>query len=414
MPLTLTTNGASTPTTTGAVMWYHDLNSNAPNNVAPFQLTEFSFRGPFYNKAVNVGTGFDWLLDGNDTHSPTGIYAGSISILADYDISFVDTIDLPVAMEATDVTIPGTTAQAPFGWVGSSQTVKNFQQALQQFTSTNQPGTNTNFLGQYFDGKGYPSYNVIQQGNTKLPSAQNVFFSSPLVKGVSSIQFYMKFSDGSIIKAPMYALSSGGTGPSQIGIGGSSQFINTEGSTIGLATFKNEANQYALSNLIGKNLAPGPDQQQWTVFDNNKMLDLGTVASIVYQDVEGTRDPGRGHPARQAPGRRVGPGFVRLHSRGFRLRGHADRESLVLVGEILRRQRDVDAAIRPRRHDPQRQHPDSDRSSRRDDAGARDERDRHQCPGGLHRPLRLSRQQDDRAEWGRQPGSQRELQLLQT
>lgn len=291
VPLTVTTNGVPAPTTTGAVMWYHDLNANAPNNVAPFQLTEFTFRGEFYNKAVNVGTGFDWLLDGNDTHDPLGVYASSIHDIADYDISFVDTISLPVAMEATGVTISGTSSQAPFGWVGSSQTIDDFQKALQDFTSTNAPGTNTNFLGQYFDGKGYPSYNVIQEGSLKLPAAQNVFFSSPLVQGVSSIQFYMKFSDGSIIKAPMYALSTGGTGPSQIGIGGSEDFVKTGGKNLGLATLGNLANQYALSNFIGKNLAPGPDQQLWNVYDNNKQLNLGPVASIIYQDVQGKTIP---------------------------------------------------------------------------------------------------------------------------
>src|SRR5262249_16686808 len=127
VPLTVTTNGVSAPTTNGAVMWYHDLNSNVPENIAPFQLTEASFRGKFFDKTVNVGTGFDWLLDGNDKHSPTRVYAGAIHNLADYDLSFVDTINLPVAMEATGATVPGTTSTADFGWAGSSQSIKDFQ-----------------------------------------------------------------------------------------------------------------------------------------------------------------------------------------------------------------------------------------------------------------------------------------------
>jgi hypothetical protein len=291
VPLTVTTNGVSTPTTNGAVMWYHDLNSNAPNNIAPFQLTEFSFRGPFYDKTVNTGTGFDWLLDGNNNDSPTGVYAGSIHDLADYDLSFVDHMDLPLAMEATGVTVPGTPEQAPFGWVGSSQSVNDFQTAIQAFASTNTPGTNGNFLGNYFDGKGYPTFNVIQPGNVKLPSAQNLFLASPLVSGGASVvQFYEKFSDGSFILAPMYALTSGVSGPSQLGIGGSDAFIPIGAKTIGRATDHNLANQHAFTDFIGKILT-GPNAQQWIVKDNNNGLNLGPVDSIIYKVVNGANIP---------------------------------------------------------------------------------------------------------------------------
>ncbi len=291
VPLTVTTNGVSTPTTNGAVMWYHDLNPSAPNNVAPFQLTEFSFRGPFYDKTVNIGTGFDWLLDGNNQDSPTGVYAGSIHDLADYDLSFVDHMDLPLAMEATGVTIPGTADQAPFGWVGSSQSVQDFQTAIQDFASTNTPGTNGNFLGNYFDGKGYPSFNVIQDGNVKLPSAQNLFLASPLVPGGASVvQFFEKFSDNTFILAPMYALTSGVAGPTQLGIGGSDAHVPLGGKSIGLATDNNLANQAALTDFIGKNLT-GPNAQEWVVKDNNNGLNLGLVDSIIYQMINGIKTP---------------------------------------------------------------------------------------------------------------------------
>ena len=39
-------------------MWYHALTAQAPNNDAPFQLTEFTFRGTFYDPTINAGTGF--------------------------------------------------------------------------------------------------------------------------------------------------------------------------------------------------------------------------------------------------------------------------------------------------------------------------------------------------------------------
>jgi hypothetical protein len=47
-------------------MWYHALTAENPNNDAPFQLIEMSFRGTFYNPAINVGTGFNYLI-GFDT-----------------------------------------------------------------------------------------------------------------------------------------------------------------------------------------------------------------------------------------------------------------------------------------------------------------------------------------------------------
>jgi hypothetical protein len=39
-------------------MWYHALTAQAPNNDAPAQLTEFTFRGTFYNPEINTTTGF--------------------------------------------------------------------------------------------------------------------------------------------------------------------------------------------------------------------------------------------------------------------------------------------------------------------------------------------------------------------
>src|SRR5262249_47043101 len=102
VPLVPTTQG-TTPTSanTGLVLWYHDVRAQAPNNDAPFQLTEFTFRGTYYDKTKSPGTGFDWLMDGNTDHAAKKVYAGSIHDSDDYDISFVDTINMPVAMEAT-------------------------------------------------------------------------------------------------------------------------------------------------------------------------------------------------------------------------------------------------------------------------------------------------------------------------
>jgi hypothetical protein len=47
---TLSAQG-SPGTSNGVVMWYHSLVASSPNNLAPFQLAEVTFRGTFYNPA---------------------------------------------------------------------------------------------------------------------------------------------------------------------------------------------------------------------------------------------------------------------------------------------------------------------------------------------------------------------------
>ncbi len=242
----LTTGG--TTTTNGLVMWYHALNAKAPNNDAPFQLTEATFRGTFYDPKINVGTGFQYLV-GSD------VIGGADTNSADYDLSFVDSINLPVAMEATNVTVPNTTTSTPFGWVGSSQTLDAFQSAVTAFTSPNAAGANTNALGTYFGGKGYPSYVQVDPGNVKLPSGQNLFLASPVTGGQADIMYHKSFSDNSVINSPLYALTSGGTGPSLLAIGGD-PIHPSQGQDLGLNT-STMANQFALDDLIANNLANG-------------------------------------------------------------------------------------------------------------------------------------------------------------
>src|SRR5262249_35356274 len=53
----LTPNGGPT-TQNGVVLWYHALTAVQPNNDAPDQLFESSFKGTFFDPAKNPGTGF--------------------------------------------------------------------------------------------------------------------------------------------------------------------------------------------------------------------------------------------------------------------------------------------------------------------------------------------------------------------
>jgi hypothetical protein len=259
-------------TADGLVMWYHALTSSAPNNDAPFQLSEISFRGTFYDPAINVGTGFQYLIgpdiDGAKTDS------------ADYDISFVDTINLPVAMEASNVSIPNTNVKAPFGWVGSGQSIEDFQQAVAAFTSTNPAGGgNANSMGSYFNGQGYPSYLAVDPGNLKLPAGQSLFLASPAIGGAADIQYYKTFSDGSYIREPLYALTSGGDGPISLTIGGDVN-VPSQGRDLGLNTVP-LASQYALKNIIAPNVA-AHHSYRVTYNSGGTTVFVGNVVKMYY------------------------------------------------------------------------------------------------------------------------------------
>ncbi|MFO0888569.1 MAG: hypothetical protein U0790_05405 [Isosphaeraceae bacterium] len=236
--------GPSGTTTNGLVMWYHASISQNPGNDAPFQLSELSYRGTYYSTAVTPG--FQYLIDAT-------AFPGAQLDSADYDLSFVDTINMPIALEATNVTVPYANVPQPFGWVGSAQTIEDFQQALVSFTSTNQGGVSTNYLGSYFGGKGFPSYVNVQNGNIKLPAGQNIFLASPVLGATADIGYYQSFADGSSIKAPLYALTTGTPGPTTLNFGGIS---GSQGNYLAL-NLPDDAHQYALNNLILADVAAG-------------------------------------------------------------------------------------------------------------------------------------------------------------
>src|SRR5262249_48116919 len=213
--LTTVVNNTPTDSTNGVVMWYHALLAIGPHNDAPAQLTEVTFRGTYYDPTINTTTGFQYLL-GPDKGS--GLPAFDTAI-ADYGISFVDSMNLPVALEAQNATVSGNT-RAPFGWIGSSQSITDFQKAIQDFTS---PNADTNGLGKYFGGgKGYPSYIHLDNGNLKLPAGQNVFLQSPVAPGgLADI-----FSTNPPINIPRYALTTAGDGPIKVILGGNPDTVH--------------------------------------------------------------------------------------------------------------------------------------------------------------------------------------------
>jgi hypothetical protein len=215
----------------GWIMWYHASTAQGPNPSVPAQLTEFSIRGDYFAPVNNAG--FKNLLGAE--------LAANDFNLTNYDVSYVDSIVTPVTMEATnawvytpkfnqDGTLNGPTPpQAPYGWVGSADTVKGLQDALKAFASN----TSANGLGSYFGGQGFPIYfNPNTSSDTKLPSGQNLFLQSPFLKSTSAFPIQKFFPDNTQFVAAQYALTDGGSGPFAIIPGGFSK--NIDGSALPL------------------------------------------------------------------------------------------------------------------------------------------------------------------------------------
>jgi hypothetical protein len=243
----LTTQG-SPGTTDGVVMWYHAQGSLNPNEDAPFQLTEITFRSNLYNTK-----GFQALM------TPAAFDDAKDDAI-NYDISMVDSINMPVAMEASNATINYTTTQAPYGWIGSGKSLDpaaadSFQNALADFTRTNPAGSNVNGLGTYFGGRGYPSYVSIDPGNVKLPGGFNLFDVSPAgPNGLADVNYYKTFTDNSVIGSQrQYTLTSAGTGPITLAFQGAQ---GSQGHDLMLST-STQAYQYALNSLVKPNVDNG-------------------------------------------------------------------------------------------------------------------------------------------------------------
>jgi hypothetical protein len=241
--------GAPAGVTQGMVMWYRQgLNNqtdktkepaeqaHAPVGDAPSQLIEWTIRDPVLS---TINRNIDILKPNfGETHA-----------LINYDVSYVDNMALPVAMEALDVPIPVTNPpqpvqkpypgpRLPYGWVGAALTLPDFQAAMNNILNTG--------LGQYFGGKGWPQYlfpsNLFPGGTPlKIPSGQAALSDSPLVDHRTSY-------DAPIVNH--YLLTSGGTAPiNLVGAGGA----YTDGTT----TLRLVANTLSLQQTIKLELTTG-------------------------------------------------------------------------------------------------------------------------------------------------------------
>jgi hypothetical protein len=177
--------------TDGIVMWYHAEVAEQPAPDAPSQLTEMTLRDPYLATL------------------PTAQYIASSQEqeLINYDLSYVDSMILPVAMEAATVSGANATPTGAVGWTGASLTNAQLQTAIQNFTSNN-PAVNC--LGQYFAGNGYPTFNLPEEtvSGLMVPSGMNTIALGP------------DYNVRSSYNNNEYMLSTGGTSPIQYFSGG--------------------------------------------------------------------------------------------------------------------------------------------------------------------------------------------------
>lgn len=184
----------------GVVMWYR-APLIGPALDSPDQLVEWTIRDKKY------------LSNPQITRKTNGEIADSEKVtLVNYDVSYVDNMFLPVAMEALDVPVPAPpyppgANPAPYGWIGSINKPSDLQAKITAFTADN-----NKLLGEYFGGQGWPVYNMPPDpiGQIKIPAGQNVFAQSPLAGALSSYD----------VTNNHFMLSSGGTGKIRVNIGG--------------------------------------------------------------------------------------------------------------------------------------------------------------------------------------------------
>ncbi|MCL9781584.1 hypothetical protein M9194_09115 [Vibrio sp. S4M6] len=139
--------GTSLHGTDGVVMLYHAPTAQAIGLDAPSQLIEFTYRDPSL-----AGPG----VPASETHN-----------LINYDVSYVDHMYLPVAMEAL-----APTGETQVGYIGTGISVDKMQNTISEFA------LNTgNVLGDYFHGSGWPRFYIPADitSNVKIPGAFNLF-----------------------------------------------------------------------------------------------------------------------------------------------------------------------------------------------------------------------------------------------
>src|SRR5882724_11801521 len=232
------TSGNTIPN--GVVMWYRGKNEGIAVD-SEDQLAEWTVRDHQYLANPQI-----------TAKSNNKIPDNQLVTLINYDVSNVDSLYLPLAMEANDVWLVPQGGTLPLrtgwkagsnpevnGWTGSIDTIKILQDGIREFTADN-----NQLLGQYFGDKrkGWPFYNIPNPTNDpkaprKIPSGANVFPESPLTDTRSTYN------------NDIYMLSSGGAGEISVTIpwaGGTPDPASDECSY----TFSRPVDDYASEAMI--------------------------------------------------------------------------------------------------------------------------------------------------------------------
>ena len=200
----------------GVVMWYRAGIAEAPNDDTEDQLAEWTIRDHRYlvNREITAKTNRE-------------IPDNQLVTLINYDVSNVDNLYLPLAMEVNNVWVvpqnPGPdriptgmagarpASRIIYGWTGAINTIHFLQTRIREFTA----GDNQ-LLGQYFGKKreGWPFYNIPNPTHyldapIKIPSGANIFAQSPL-KAVPS-----SYGNGRVAERQIHALELAAPGRSR-------------------------------------------------------------------------------------------------------------------------------------------------------------------------------------------------------
>jgi hypothetical protein len=157
----------------GMMLLYHTTNPASQGVIpdAPSQLLEFTIRDP------SMPTG-----DPNDPYFTNNV---------DYDISYINNMYFPVAMEANKA---GNTV----GYVGTLDTSNQYQAKVRAFE-------NGSILNGYFGGKGWPFYYISNPINpaakgslNKLVGAQNIFSDNTAASSYNLLHTMLSSSAGTM------------------------------------------------------------------------------------------------------------------------------------------------------------------------------------------------------------------------
>ncbi|WZO98625.1 hypothetical protein EP7_000205 [Isosphaeraceae bacterium EP7] len=192
------------------VVFYRSPTPATVLRAASAQLGEWTFRDPYLT---------NFITDPLQTFP-----------LINYDVSYVNNLTAPVSIEASKVPItsgdrlsltsPTYFGYQDYGWNPTNLGAPAFQAAVQSFIANNGIAA----IGNYFGGKGWPSYYNTNSGDLVIPSGANAFLDSPLTNARSPYaadnNYYLLTSTNS------------GAGPIQLASLGA---ISAQGNTIRFA-----------------------------------------------------------------------------------------------------------------------------------------------------------------------------------